>query len=78
MSACNCIADINAKLEEHELDTSIVFGNNELTLATYTQLIRKDNRRPETRSKKPRIMAHTYCPFCGVRTRPEQGGQSNG
>lgn len=74
MSPCNCISEINGKLEEHELDTSIVFHKNSLIAATYTPLIRKDNSRAETRSKKPQLMAHTFCPFCGTRVRPEEGG----
>lgn len=63
---CNCIADINGKLEEHTLDTAICFSNYELVERTYTTLRRKDTHKPETRSKKPRLFAHSFCPFCGT------------
>lgn len=65
--SCNCISEIDSKLEEHTLDTAICFSGNQLVARTYSNLRRKDNNRPETRSKKPRLFAHTYCPFCGVR-----------
>ncbi|MFY9351659.1 MAG: hypothetical protein WBL20_07825 [Sphingobium sp.] len=64
---CDCISDIDSKLEEHSLDTAICFAGNALVARTYTSLRRKDNLRPETRSKKPRLFAHTFCPFCGER-----------
>lgn len=69
MSDCNCIQQIEAGLDEHTLDTAIMWSRsaNTLTSRTYSGLTRKDNGRPETRSKKPRIFAHTFCPFCGVR-----------
>lgn len=68
---CNCITDINSKLEEHKLDVSICFSGNELVARTYTSLQRKDNGRAETRSKKPCLVAHKFCPFCGTRYEPE-------
>lgn len=68
---CNCIADINSKLKEHSLDTAICFSDFELVSRTYTSLRRKDNDKPETRNKKPRLFAHTFCPFCGTRYTPE-------
>lgn len=71
---CNCITDIENKLEEHTLETAIMFGQNacELTCQTFTGLKRRDTRKSETRSGKPRIFAHTFCPFCGTRYRPEK------
>lgn len=68
---CNCINEIDAKLEEHRLDTAICFGENTLVSRTYSALIRKDTGNPERRSSKPRLFAHTFCPFCGTRYTPE-------
>lgn len=77
--ACNCITEFNAQLEEHELDTSIVFDrqNNTLVAQTNTRLNRKDNGREERRSGKPRLASHKFCPFCGTSYAPapaEEGG----
>lgn len=71
---CNCIADINSNLEEHTLDTSIALSRDlrRMTERTYSNLIRKDNRKRETRSSKPRLFAHTFCPFCGTRYEPKE------
>lgn len=70
---CNCIDEFNDKLEEHELDASIVISRslNTMTMRTYTRLVRKDTEREERRSNKPRLAAHTFCPFCGTRYEPE-------
>lgn len=71
--ACQCISEIEAKLPEHKLDVAIVWSRpaNTLTARTYTGLERRDNGKPERRSSKPRMMAHNFCPFCGVRFEPE-------
>lgn len=69
---CNCIDNISKELTEHNLDTAIMWPRDggTLTSRTYTSLTRKDNGRAETRSKMPRIFAHTFCPFCGERYDP--------
>ena len=71
MTQCNCIADIDAKLEKHTLDTAICFSDNKLVARTYSSLRRRDNNKPETRSREPRLFAHTFCPFCGQRYNAE-------
>lgn len=71
---CKCIEEIDAKLEEHTLDTAICFSGNSLVARTYSGLRRKDNGKPETRSRQPRIFAHTFCPFCGTRYYAEPKG----
>jgi hypothetical protein len=74
---CQCISEINTQLEEHTLDTAIVYGKQELSQRTYTRLERKDTGRAETRSRKPRVFAHKFCPFCGTHYDPapaEEGG----
>jgi hypothetical protein len=73
--ACTCIADFNAKLApEQELDTSLTITMGpapRMEMVTYTQLIRKSTGKPERRSSQPRLAAHKFCPFCGVRIHPE-------
>lgn len=78
-TSCNCIADIDGKLEEHSLDSAIVWTDGQLIARTYTQLRRKDNGKPETRSRKPRLFAHSYCPFCGAsyKNEPAKPGTSS-
>lgn len=66
MSVCNCIADIEAKLSDHSLDVSLAVRGQSMNFETYTALLRKDNGRRESRSKQPRLIAHSFCPFCGV------------
>jgi len=70
---CACITQIEARLANHRLDTTMILDRsaNSLTLATYTALVRRDTGNRETRSKQPRLVAHTFCPFCGVRQQPE-------
>jgi hypothetical protein len=73
MTACNCIATIEADLPEHKLDVAIMWSRsaNTLTARTYTGLDRRDTGKAERRSSKPRLIAHTFCPFCGHRYDPE-------
>lgn len=70
---CACITKLEASLTDHRLDTTLVLDRaaNSLTLATYTALIRRDTGHREARSKMPRLVAHIFCPFCGVRQQPE-------
>lgn len=79
--ACNCINEIDTKLaaEHHlRLDTSICLIGGGLVSATYSRLIRLDTGKEETRSRKPRLFGHTYCPFCGVRSIPEPAVPAEG
>lgn len=70
---CSCISDINAKLDGQELDTSICLSHDLQTMdaRTFTGLIRKDTGKAENRRSKPRLAAHTFCPFCGIRHEPQ-------
>lgn len=69
---CKCITEIESNLPEHKLDIAICFSreSNTMTARTYTALDRRDNGKRETRSKQPRLFAHTFCPFCGTRHEP--------
>lgn len=69
MSACTCIADFNTKLDGQELETSLVVLRDlaGMELRTMTHLIRKETGNRENRRTKPRLAAHVFCPFCGVR-----------
>lgn len=66
---CNCIAEIESGLPEHKLELALMWSReaNTLEARTYTALERRDTGKPERRSGKPRIFAHTFCPFCGTR-----------
>lgn len=70
---CSCISDINAQLDGQQLDTSICLSHDMrgMYLRTFTGLIRTDTGKAEKRSSKPRIAAHTFCPFCGTRYDPQ-------
>lgn len=81
--SCECISEFNDKLApDQQLDASIVFSRstNRMTLQTYTNLIRKDTGKAENRRSKPRLAAHTFCPFCGTRydDQPAQQTQAGG
>lgn len=71
---CNCIETVEGGLADHKLDIAIMWSRsaNTLTAQTYTQLLRRDNGKPERRSGKPSYMAHTFCPFCGERIDPAE------
>lgn len=71
--ACECVSRIDEQLSpDHKLDISIFFETDR-TLAgrPYSRILRKDNGKPETRSRKPSVFSFTYCPFCGVRYQAE-------
>lgn len=78
--ACNCITALEAELPEHKLDIAIMFSSstNTLSARTYTRLDRRDNGRAESRRDKPRLVAHTFCPFCGTRYDPQAPASGDG
>lgn len=69
MSVCDCIDKMQAELPDHKLDVSLAIRAGSMNMETYTALLRKDNGRRESRSKQPRLIAHSFCPFCGVSLR---------
>ncbi len=69
---CTCIQDIDAKLApDHSLDVVICLRENALVARPFSNLIRRDNGRPETRRGKHRSMIATFCPFCGEQYDPD-------
>lgn len=70
---CSCISDFNAKLDGQELDTGVCLSPDlkSMGMRTYTGLIRKDTGKAENRRSKPRLAAHTFCPFCGTAYEPQ-------
>ena len=60
---CNCIADIDKRLEpDGQCINASIFGNPRRAAI---DLIRMDKWVPENRRKKPRLMIASFCPFCG-------------
>ena len=65
---CVCISDINSKLDGQEVETTFTISRDLKTMSvvTYAPLIRKDTGKREARRTKPALVAHKFCPFCGV------------
>lgn len=71
---CNCIGEIERLNPDNKLEIAIMLRGNSLTAETCTNLLRSDNGKRESRSGKPKIAAHTFCPFCGTRYAEGQEG----
>jgi hypothetical protein len=65
---CDCIDNIDKQLRDQgqRLGYDICFRGNNLVGTTTTPILRGDTGRKENRRSKPSIMAHKFCPFCGV------------
>lgn len=67
--ACDCIATVNAKLEEDGHNTCLtiplVFGGDGVDRL----MIRTEVKTPK-RGAKPVSMFASYCPFCGEKYNP--------
>lgn len=76
---CNCIDEITKKLREHYdgkfkkpieslmLQTAISFDRGCLTTYSEIKIALVGQKKEETE-----ILAHTYCPFCGVKLREKE------
>ena len=71
---CDCIKTANAKLADQglRLKTSILMVGSKLETLLYLDTERIEPKR----GKKPPIMFVTYCPLCGAKARPGEGGKS--
>lgn len=72
--SCDCVGEIERLNPDHKLEIAIMLRGNSLSAETCTNLMRRDNGKRESRSGKPKIAAHTYCPFCGRRYADAQEG----
>lgn len=64
--ACDCIAEMDAKLAEHNTRLCVTFGFPRDGSPSFTRphiMTEKINRR----DRKSVIAVPTYCPFCGKR-----------
>jgi hypothetical protein len=67
--ACECIAEVNAKLAEHNAQVHVpmfIIGRKpgaEPGPRVFVETIKLDEKR---RGKPPALFA-TFCPFCGIR-----------
>lgn len=62
---CNCIADIESKLDGQKVEIAIFFAKNQLEARPHIGLCRADTNRRENRRGKPKVLAPKFCPFCG-------------
>lgn len=74
MMTCNCIEIIDAGLKEHGVCLSVLYRPHlgKPSIAAVS-LIRLDKHVIENRRGKPKDMAATFCPWCGVRYEDELG-----
>lgn len=68
---CNCISDVESKLDDQRLAVALIMRGNTLIARPYVALFRKDKGVLENRRGKPKSFIATYCPWCGVRYEDE-------
>lgn len=73
---CNCISIINEKLDGQEIETCFTISRDlgQMSLRTFTPLMRKETGKRENRRTVPTMVAHKFCPFCGAEYR--SGGEA--
>lgn len=67
---CNCIAEMDAKLRDHNTRLCVTFGFPRDGSPAYTRPTIQTEK-IETRNRKSVIALPTFCPFCGERYEPE-------
>lgn len=64
---CNCIAEVDEKLKEHNLQLSgyaLMMPDFKAIFTVQTEWI-DQNKAPKGKKKSPTKMHSSFCPFCG-------------
>lgn len=66
-SPCNCIADANAQLKQHNgaIEQRFQFSFAATTSSRMSNPLISLVKLDKTKRKKPPILVATHCPFCG-------------
>lgn len=70
---CDCIENIDAGLKDRGVCLSVLHQLDGKPSIAAVALIRLDKYVIENRRGKPKDMAATFCPWCGVRYEDELG-----
>jgi hypothetical protein len=73
--ACECIGVMDAKLAEHNTRLALTFMFPRDGSEAFSQ-ITIDTEKLNTRNRTKVSALATFCPFCGVRYRPDPEAQS--
>lgn len=70
--ACDCMTKMDEELAKHNsrLQVTITFGSGEMKAFPYI-----GTKKLNTRAREKMGAIATFCPFCGVKYEPENGGK---